>query len=285
MPAYLSSVLLRTRGIGQTQQFVPTGILSAVSDRRQFNEQIGVLSSIFTPASPANSLQPRTMNFPRVHPGLSTGNVSKGVLCEVFVDFACPYSRKMFKTLLSDVDSDGTFTDKMAFTFHNVIQPWHHQSLWLHESSFAVKILYPDTELAYWKALFEDAPNWYDKEIYGLTRGEFYDKIAAFAANVVAANKSDGTNAEAVKSRILQYLVPPLQEGGSFPAEATALLGSGPEDDENAVFPMSRQVVKFARKRGVHVTPTVFFNGIEQGQISSGWTAKEWKDFLGEALT
>eukprot|EP00751_Fragilariopsis_kerguelensis_P032361 CAMPEP_0170974160 /NCGR_PEP_ID=MMETSP0735-20130129/47186_1 /TAXON_ID=186038 /ORGANISM="Fragilariopsis kerguelensis, Strain L26-C5" /LENGTH=85 /DNA_ID=CAMNT_0011395323 /DNA_START=1 /DNA_END=254 /DNA_ORIENTATION=- len=82
----------------------------------------------------------------------------------------------------------------MAFTFHNVLQPWHHQSLWLHESAFAVKLLYPHTELVYWTALFNDAPNWYDKEVYDYTRNEFYYKIALFAANVVVAAKTETEN-------------------------------------------------------------------------------------------
>ena len=29
--------------------------------------------------------------------------------------------------------------------------------------------------------------------------------------------------------------------------------------------------------RAVHVTPTVFVNGIEAPDISSGWTAEEWR--------
>jgi hypothetical protein len=218
------------------------------------------------------------MSFPLVHPGLRMGNTSSGVTCEVFVDFTCPYSRIMVQTLFPLM---ADFTDKMVFIFHNVLQPWHHQSLWLHESSFAVKLLYPNHELAYWEALFADAPNWYDKEIYGLTRAEFYAKIAAFAADIVV--KEEGGDVKEIEGKILQYLIPPMQAGGNFPEEAKKL-GAGPKDDENAVFALTRQIVKFQRKRGVHVTPTVFFNGIEQSSISSRWTAKEWKKFLNEAL-
>ena len=220
------------------------------------------------------------MSFPQVHPGLRVGNTSSGVVCEIFVDFTCPYSRKMMQKLFPLMVAE--FTDKMAFVFHNVLQPWHHQSLWLHESSFAVKLLYPNHELAYWEALFADAPNWYDKEIYGLTRAEFYAKIAAFAAGVVVA-KGGGGDLKETEEKILQYLIPPMQPGGNFPEQAKKL-GAGPKDDENAVFPLTRQIVKFQRKRGVHVTPTVFFNGIEQSSISSSWTAKEWKKFLSAAL-
>jgi len=246
------------------------------------------------PAPTTLSHNRRTTNFPRVYPGLTIGNISSGQVCEIFVDLACPYSRKTFLTI-SQISYK--YTDQMAFVYHNVIQPWHHQSLWLHESTFAVKILYPELEHVYWKTLFEDAPRWYDKEIYGWTRGEFYDQIASFAANVVVSNnglkKGDDNgntkisidNVDTVKKQILQYLIPPLQPGGNFPDEAKILLGSAPDDDENAVFPLTKQIVKFQRKRGVHVTPTCFFNGIEQNEISSSWTVKEWTTFLGQALS
>jgi protein-disulfide isomerase len=254
------------------------------------------------PSAPTTTLSQNrrrttTKNFPRVYPGLTIGNISSGQVCEIFVDLTCPYSRKTFHTISQ---LSHKYTDQMAFVYHNVIQPWHHQSLWLHESTFAVKILYPGLEYVYWKTLFEAAPRFYDKEIYGWTRGEFYDQIASFAANVVVSNNglqkgdddngntkisSIDNNVDTVKKQILQYLIPPLQPGGNFPDEAKILLGSAPDDDENAVFPLTQQIVKFQRKRGVHVTPTCFFNGIEQSEISSSWTVKEWNIFLGQALS
>lgn len=36
--------------------------------------------------------------------------------------------------------------------------------------------------------------------------------------------------------------------------------------------------VKYHRARSVHVTPTVFLNGLEAPDISSGWTNAEWKE-------
>jgi protein-disulfide isomerase len=42
--------------------------------------------------------------------------------------------------------------------------------------------------------------------------------------------------------------------------------------------------VRSHRKAGVHVTPTVYVNGIEAVQVSSGWDADEWALFLDEQL-
>jgi hypothetical protein len=39
-------------------------------------------------------------------------------------------------------------------------------------------------------------------------------------------------------------------------------------------------IVKFSRQNGIHVSPTVLLDGLEQKQISSSWGEKEWKDFL-----
>lgn len=38
--------------------------------------------------------------------------------------------------------------------------------------------------------------------------------------------------------------------------------------------------IKFHRSRSVHVTPTVFLNGIEATQVSSSWTLEQWSEFL-----
>jgi hypothetical protein len=48
----------------------------------------------------------------------------------------------------------------------------------------------------------------------------------------------------------------------------------------NGVTNNLKVLVKYNRKRGIHVTPTVVFNGIEEGSISSGFSGKEWEDWL-----
>ena len=43
--------------------------------------------------------------------------------------------------------------------------------------------------------------------------------------------------------------------------------------------------VKYHRIRGVHVTPTVFINGIESPDVSSGWSETEWLEKLQPMIT
>jgi hypothetical protein len=219
------------------------------------------------------------MSFPKAHPGLRIGSLASETVCEMFVDFACPYSRMLFTTLETVMPS---YNEKVCFVFHNVIQPWHHQSLWLHETSFAVKMVSPPSVFPFWKTMFEESPNYYDKNVYGISRPDFYNKIAALASTVICSEEKE-KNEKEVKEELLRWLIPPMQPGGNYPEEALKL-GSKPDDDENALFPHTLKTVKFHRKRGVHVTPTVFCNGIEQTQISSSWDEAQWKEFLDSAL-
>jgi hypothetical protein len=45
-----------------------------------------------------------------------------------------------------------------------------------------------------------------------------------------------------------------------------------------------KQVIKYARKASIHVSPTVLWNGVEEGQISSGWTADQWMQWVEKKL-
>jgi len=58
------------------------------------------------------------------------------------------------------------------------------------------------------------------------------------------------------------------------PAEDGSLnIGNGVTND-------LKLLVKAARLTGVHVSPTVIFNGIVENSISSGWTKEQWEEWL-----
>ena len=48
----------------------------------------------------------------------------------------------------------------------------------------------------------------------------------------------------------------------------------------NAVTNDLKLLVKMARLVGVHVSPTVITDGVVAGEISSGWTADQWLEYL-----
>lgn len=45
------------------------------------------------------------------------------------------------------------------------------------------------------------------------------------------------------------------------------------------------RAVKFARQNGIHVSPTVLWDGLVQNQVSSGWEEPEWTAFLAKQVT
>lgn len=49
----------------------------------------------------------------------------------------------------------------------------------------------------------------------------------------------------------------------------------------NAVTNDLKLLVKMARLVGVHVSPTVVFDGVVAGEVSSSWTGEEWRGWLG----
>lgn len=50
-------------------------------------------------------------------------------------------------------------------------------------------------------------------------------------------------------------------------------VGNGVTDDLKVLIKMNRLV-------GVHVTPTVLFDGVVANEISSGWTEHQWEEWL-----
>lgn len=42
--------------------------------------------------------------------------------------------------------------------------------------------------------------------------------------------------------------------------------------------------VKFSRQNGIHVSPTVLWDGLIANEISSSWGEKEWTQFLADKV-
>ena len=103
---------------------------------------------------------------------------------ELYLDYVCPFSAKMFNTLYSSVlpSVDKKYASKVQFLFRQQIQPWHPSSTLVHEAGAAVLRLSPDKFWIFSKVLFEQQKDFFDVNVVHETRNETYRRLAKVAA-------------------------------------------------------------------------------------------------------
>mmetsp|Transcript_146386 Transcript_146386/g.280706 ORF Transcript_146386/g.280706 Transcript_146386/m.280706 type:complete len:209 (+) Transcript_146386:235-861(+) len=191
--------------------------------------------------------------LPPAQNGFSLSAPGKPVVVEMFLDFVCPFSCKMFKTVQDGVLPK--FGEKVSFVVHQVVQPWHAQGTWVHEVCLAVAAEFPSQYAEYVRKVIEayEGGDFQDESTWDQSRGQVYEDLFKIADGVGGIEVS--------KLR-----------------DMVKLAGTG--NAGNQVTQSIKWACKLHRTRGVHVTPTVFVNGLEAGIVSSGWTADEWSKFL-----
>ena len=156
--------------------------------------------------------------------------------------------RTIYDGVLPKLDGD------IAVTIHQVIQPWHPQGTMVHEAALAVKQVSPKAYMTYLNAIYIafDNGEFQDEKTWDKSRMQIYeDLLALVPSNVDAAE--------------VKALLMPAETGGN---------------EGNAMTQEIKWACKAHRTRGVHITPTIFVNGIEASVVSSGWTADQWLSFL-----
>lgn len=185
-----------------------------------------------------------------------------------------PPHPELFRTLttavIPHIRSDPALAGRVQFIIRQQIQPWHPSSTLVHEAALAVQQLLvaawgdngggkvSERFWAFSGALFAEQASFFDEAVAGEPRNATYARLAALAA------RSGAGVAEADVYRLL----------------AIGESGGEPKNAGNAVTADVKVIVKMARLVGVHVTPTVVFNGVVAGEISSGWTEEQWKEWL-----
>jgi protein-disulfide isomerase len=203
-----------------------------------------------------------------------TGNPSVPPTIEVewYCDLVCPFSAKTFLTLFEKVvpaiQADETKTNKISIKMHHVVQPWHPAGTLVHEAALAVKKAAQeelgekdgtDQYLTYVENLCKlftgDQKKYSDADTWNKSRPQIYEELIA------DFNEPDGGSVSAAAMKLL------------VPENLVGNCGNGVTQD-------IKWACKHHRAMGVHVTPTVFVNGIEAVQISSGWTCEDWMEFF-----
>ena len=186
--------------------------------------------------------------------GRAIGPMDAPVTLTAWLDYACPFSAKLFKTVTTQVIPH--YGDKVRFVFYHQPQPWHPQSTMLHEAGVGVYNL--GGVDAFWKfsaALFDTATDFYDANTYDKSRSQIYEELAALAQSAAGVPKAD----------LLAKLRRIEKEGE---------LNTGNECTQDLKF-----FVKLGRQTGIHVSPTTTLNGMVC-DTSSGWSLDQWKEFL-----
>lgn len=90
-------------------------------------------------------------------------------------------------------------------------------------------------------------------------RNETYKRLAKLGAESVGVDEKE----------LYELLVIPTEKG----EDGSLNVGNGVTND-------LKTVIKMARLVGVHVSPTVIFDGVVAGDVSSSWTVEQWLEFL-----
>ncbi|KAH7319345.1 hypothetical protein BKA65DRAFT_99988 [Rhexocercosporidium sp. MPI-PUGE-AT-0058] len=179
---------------------------------------------------------------------------------ELYLDYVCPFSAKMFNTVYTSVFPliKQKYASKVQILFRQQIQPWHPSSTLVHEAGVAVLKLQPSKFFDFSKALFDDSKSFYDVNIVNETRNKTYERLAKIGGKV-------GVNEQEMYN-LLHISDKPAEDGS---------LNSG-----NGVTNELKVLVKMNRMQGVHVTPTVVFDGVVENGISSSFSAEQWEEWL-----
>ncbi|KAM4067269.1 thioredoxin domain-containing protein [Hirsutella rhossiliensis] len=196
-------------------------------------------------------------------PSPSTSSVPRAThTLEFFADYCCPYSAKMFGTLMKTVApavrANPAWAPALTVVFRQQVQPWHPSSTLMHEAALAVLRLAPAAFWDFSAALFDGQAGFFDVNVVNESRNQTYRRLARLAARTAGVDEGD---------------VYALLEVPSKPGKDGAL------NTGNAVTNDLKLLTKMNRLVGVHVTPTVVFDGVVH-DISSGWTGDQWNEWL-----
>ncbi|KAK4447600.1 thioredoxin-like protein [Podospora aff. communis PSN243] len=196
----------------------------------------------------------------------SSSTVSPHTL-EFYVDYVCPFSSKLFNTLYTSVLpalQSSPPSAPLNLVFRQQVQPWHPSSTLTHEAALAVLRLTgsdPSKFYAFSAALFKDQKSYFDVNVVNEPRNATYRRLAKLAKESVGLDEEE----------VYKLLVVPDQPGED-----------GSLNVGNAVTNELKVLVKMARLVGVHVSPTVIFDGVIAGEISSSWTKEQWVEWIGK---
>ncbi|KAI8332573.1 thioredoxin-like protein [Chlamydoabsidia padenii] len=181
---------------------------------------------------------------------------------EVYLDYVCPFSAKMYKALRTQVLPwlEKNHPNQVQFIFRHQVQPWHASSTLVHEASLVVEKHSHDDFLTFSDQLFEHQRDYFDEAVENKTRRQLVEQVADLIV------QSTGVNDK-------QVIIKALANGTG-----------APENKGNSVSNDLKLQIRLARQVGIHVSPTVVWNGLRDDAVSSGWDLGQWQDYIKSKL-
>ncbi|KAJ7937067.1 hypothetical protein B0H13DRAFT_1588632 [Mycena leptocephala] len=200
---------------------------------------------------------------PSLRPLVIAGTFEAPHTLDIFLDYVCPFSAKLSlaidSVLVPLLGPGGKYHGKVKAIFRPQVQPWHASSTFVHEAGLAVARSSPESFWKFSLALFKRQGEYFDIPTSTLTPLQIREKLTALAAEVIPANAT-----------------------GNF---ADLLVLKSSPNGGNAVTDDLKYTIKFSRQNGIHVSPTVLWDGLIANEISSSWGEKEWSEFLAAKVT
>ncbi|KIJ69748.1 hypothetical protein HYDPIDRAFT_78645 [Hydnomerulius pinastri MD-312] len=199
---------------------------------------------------------------PSLRPLVVAGRYDSPHTLDIFLDYVCPFSAKM-SLAINDVlkpliDEGGKYYGKVKVIMRLQVQPWHGASTFTHEAGLAVARVSPENFWSFSLALFKKQGDFFDIPVSTMTPLQIREKLAELAAGVIPESKV-GEFKELLKLK-------------STPNGGVAVT-----DD-------LKYTIKFSRQNGIHVSPTVLWDGLVANEISSSWGKDEWTNFLAQKV-
>ncbi|CEQ38771.1 SPOSA6832_00230 [Sporobolomyces salmonicolor] len=213
------------------------------------------------------------------------GSATASHTLELFLDLVCPFSKKQLNGVRNEliplIESNQLVkkhlsvvicqVSKRALTILNdnaVVQPWHSSSTLVHEAALGVSKVLTDKGTAsfddpkvvskfqeYFFKLMDKQEEYYDEPCAAESPDQTRERLADLAASI-------GVDRESFVKAIS------VGKGNSGTSVTNDL----------------KLQTKYHRTRGVHVTPTVFLDGLAEPSISSSFTREDWVKFLTEKV-
>ncbi|KAM0793582.1 hypothetical protein ACM66B_001016 [Microbotryomycetes sp. NB124-2] len=183
---------------------------------------------------------------------------------ELYLDLICPFSAKQLDGVYNHVlplIKDGALD--LSVIIRQVPQPWHASSTLVHEAAVAVAQVLAESNSndfnnpevnskfnAFFKKLMDDQKQFYDEPCSQESPEQTRQRLADVAKEFVERDK------------FLEKVKTGKSNGGT------------------AVTADLKQAIKYGRQNGVHVTPTVAFDGLIEPSISSSFSKEDWTKFF-----